>query len=51
MKLSKHLLVAALLISFGLMASCTGQAEPQNLEEPANQEPTLIMFYTDNRVP
>lgn len=48
MKLIKHLLVATLLISLGLMASCTGQVEPQNVEELAGQEPTLIMFYTDN---
>lgn len=48
MKLSKHLLIATLLISLGLMASCTRQSDSAESSEPAIQEPTLIMFYTDN---
>ena len=41
------LLITAILFGLGLIA-CTGQADLVESEEPAVQEPTLIMFYTDN---
>jgi hypothetical protein len=47
MKFRYPLLITAVLFGLGLIA-CTEQADLVESEETAIQEPTLIMFYTDN---
>ena len=49
MKLIQHLLVTALLISLGLMASCAEKAEPQNMEESDGEKPTLMWSTTRHK--